>query len=118
MAGTDQNDYIWQAHIFSRKWRSGGIFTVKKAIECVDCQTTLSVESLKDRIIVGEKVAHIPGLERMVEDVLRLRLDSIHAVGDELMRRVKATYQVPPDEEQAYRRALLDYYDSRVTSFI
>jgi hypothetical protein len=89
----------------------------KKAIECVDCQTTLSVESLKDRIVVGDKVAYIPGLEEMVEEVMRLRLDTIHAVGEELMRRVTATYQIPAGMESAYRQALLDYYDRQATSY-
>ena len=90
----------------------------KKSIECVDCQTNLNVESLKDRIVVGDKVAHIPGLERMVEEVLRMRLDTIHAVGDEMVRRVKAMYSIPPGQESAYRQALLDYYDRRAISFV
>jgi hypothetical protein len=89
----------------------------KKAIECVDCQTGVSLDSLRDRIIVGDKIAHIPGLEKMVDEVTKMRLPGLREVGDELLRRVKAVYNIPSGEEIKYRRALLDFYDQRLTAF-
>ena len=90
----------------------------KKAIECIDCKPGIPVESLRDRLIVNDKVAHIPGLEAMVDEVLRMKLPTLHQAADEMMRRVTNIYKVPPGEESKYRQALLDYYESRATNFI
>ncbi|OPY31708.1 MAG: hypothetical protein A4E32_01310 [Methanomassiliicoccales archaeon PtaU1.Bin124] len=90
----------------------------KKTIECIDCEPGIPIESLRDRLVVNDKVAFIPGLEQMVEEVMRLKPPTMHQAGEELMIRVKKSYQIPPGEEEAYRRALLDYYDRRVTTFI
>ena len=89
----------------------------KRKIECVNCATNPVLESLADRLVVKDKVAIIPGLDEIMDQVVKLRLPSRSQAADELLRRVKERYQVPKDEEREYRIALIDHYDRRLTDY-
>lgn len=89
-----------------------------KRIECVDCQTGIVLDELIDRLVVKDKIAHIPGLENIMEQVIKMRLDTHAKIGDELLRLVKEGFEIPMPEERNYREALIDLYDRRITEFI
>jgi hypothetical protein len=89
----------------------------RKTIECINCSSSNDIESLVDCIIVNGKVARIPGLERIMERVMKMRLDTRTKIANELLRLVKQDYLVPSDEEDAYRQALLDDYEQRMVDF-
>jgi hypothetical protein len=89
-----------------------------KKIECVDCQTGIVLDDLIDRLVVKDKIAYIPGLEGIMEQVIKMRLDSHAKIGDELLSRVKAKFEIPLSEEKDYRQALIDDHDRRITEFI
>jgi hypothetical protein len=89
----------------------------RKTIECINCSSSNDIESLADCIIVNGKVARIPGLERIMERVMKMRMDTRTKVANELLRLVKLDFIVPPGEEDAYRQALLDDYEQRLVDF-
>lgn len=89
-----------------------------KKIECVDCQTGIVLDDLIDRLVVKDKVAYIPGLESIMDKVIKMRLDTRAKIGDELLRRVGEKFEIPKAEEKEYRQALIDDYDRRITEFI
>lgn len=89
----------------------------RKTIECINCSNNNDIVSLADCIIVNGKVARIPGLERIMDRVMKMRLDARTKVANELLRLVKQDYIVPTGEEDAYRQALLDDYEQRLVDF-
>jgi hypothetical protein len=89
----------------------------RKTIECINCSNNNDIESLADCIIVNGKVARIPGLERIMDRVMKMRLESRTKVANELLRLVKQDFIVPTGEEDAYRQALLDDYEQRLVDF-
>ncbi len=90
---------------------------VRKTIECVNCGNSNDIDSLADCIIVNGKVARIPGLEGIMDRVMKMRLDTRTNVANELLRLVKEEYIVPTSEAEAYRQALLDDYEQRMVDF-
>jgi hypothetical protein len=90
---------------------------VRKTIECINCGNSNDIESLADCIIVNGKVARIPGLEGIMDRVIKMRLDTRNKVANELLRLVREEYIIPAGEEDAYRQALLDDYEQRLVDF-
>ncbi|QLH74182.1 MAG: hypothetical protein HPY73_01105 [Methanomassiliicoccales archaeon] len=90
----------------------------KENIECIGCSSSLGVEVLSDRLVLKDKVAVIPGLDRILEEVMKMRLDKRSAIADELMTRVKARFMVPDGEEKEYREALMAEYERRMMDFL
>jgi hypothetical protein len=89
-----------------------------KKIECIDCGPGVNIESLANRLVVKDKIAIIPGLEEVFEEVIKLRFETRAKVGDELIRRIKLEHLIPPGEEKDYRDALMDEYDRRTIDFV
>jgi hypothetical protein len=89
----------------------------RKTIECINCGSSNDIESLADCIIVNGKVARIPGLEGIMDRVMKMRLDTRTKVANELLRLVGEDYIVPSREVEAYRQALLDDYEQRLVDF-
>ena len=90
----------------------------KKGIECVDCNSGISVESLTDRLVLKDKIASIAGVEGIMEQVIRKRSSSRALIGDEMMRFVAEKHLITADEEKQYREALIDDYERRITEFM
>lgn len=66
-----------------------------------------------EKLLVDGRLVDLVGLERIMEEVRRLKLSRRKLVADELLARAKAGNQVPEGMEREYRNALMDEYDRR-----
>ncbi|MCX6651510.1 MAG: hypothetical protein NT131_07645 [Methanomassiliicoccales archaeon] len=79
---------------------------------CVDCGPGLAFDE-KEMLLVSGTLVKLVGLEKIMEEVRRLKIGQRKQVADELLSRAKKENQIPPGQEKEYRNALMDDYDRR-----
>ena len=81
-------------------------------LKCVGCDTGLSLNE-GEKLLVDGQLVELIGLDEMMEEVRKLKLQSRKQVADELLARAKERHAVPDGSERQYRDALMDEYDRR-----
>lgn len=79
---------------------------------CVGCGTSLSDLTMFNFTVKGKKM-FLPGLDEMMNNVQRKRLQTRKEVREELRSHLPDLCQVPAGEEDDYVASLLEEYDRR-----
>ena len=66
-----------------------------------------------EKLLVDGQLVELIGLDEMMEEVRKLKLQSRKQVADELLARAKERHAVPDGSDKQYRDALMDEYDRR-----
>jgi len=64
-------------------------------------------------ILVNGQLTEIKGLDEIMEEVRKLKLQKRKDIADGLLERTQARNPVPEGSERQYRDALMDEYDRR-----